>query len=189
MYNNGNFSISLDRNLYYINKVIIYDDPEYKVFRSELYAKTVDYFDNISYKWLPSDLDGNYYGSHNGDNYIAYTFYVENTGDDTVDYYSEIIIDEVFKNLDDAIRIRVYRNGEQTTYAKLGKNGNPEANTTPFQSDSLVEQKHVKGLKPNEIHKYTIVVWLEGSDPECTDNILGGEIKMHMQFLSELVEK
>ena len=36
MYNNGNFSISLDRNLYYKNKVIIYDDPEYKVFRSEI---------------------------------------------------------------------------------------------------------------------------------------------------------
>ena len=51
LYNNGNFSITLDKNLYFSRGIIIYDDPDYKVFRTELYAKAVDYFDNISYKW------------------------------------------------------------------------------------------------------------------------------------------
>ena len=31
-------------------------------------------------------------------------------------------------------------------------------------------------------------MWVEGSDLDCTDNILGGEIKMHMQFNSEFKE-
>lgn len=31
-------------------------------------------------------------------------------------------------------------------------------------------------------------MWLEGNDPECTDNILGGEFKAHMQFNSEHVD-
>ena len=57
IYNNGNFSITLDKNLYFSRGIVIYDDPDYKVFRTELYAKAVDYFDNISYKWLPEDLD------------------------------------------------------------------------------------------------------------------------------------
>ena len=78
IYNNGNFSITLDRNLYLKNKIIIYDDPDYKVFRSELYADPVNYFDNISYKWLPEDID-QHEGSHNGENYVAYSFYIENT--------------------------------------------------------------------------------------------------------------
>ena len=34
IYNNGNFSITLDDNLYYEKSLIIYDNPEYKVYRS-----------------------------------------------------------------------------------------------------------------------------------------------------------
>jgi hypothetical protein len=187
-YNNGNFSITLDRNLYMENKIIIYDDPDYKVFRSELYAASVNYFDNISYKWLPEDID-KYDGSHNGENYVAYSFYIENTGEDVSDFWSEIVIDDVIKNVDEAVRIRVYKNGEYETYGKLGANGQPEKNTIPFESDTLVKMDHVQNFKPGDKIKYTIVFWLEGSDPECTDNILGGEIKMHMHFNSEFVEK
>ena len=104
IYNNGNFSITLDRNLYFSRGIVIYDDPDYKVFRAELYAKAVDFFDNISYKWLPEDLE-NENGSHNGDNYVAYTFYIENTGTDTSDYWYQIIVDDVIKNVDEAIRL------------------------------------------------------------------------------------
>ena len=30
--------------------------------------------------------------------------------------------------------------------------------------------------------KYTVVIWLEGNDPECLDNILGGEFKIDMSM-------
>jgi len=188
VYNRGNFSITLDKNLYFEKGIIIYDDTNYKVFRTELYAKTIDYFDDISSKWLPKDLN-DYDGSHNGDNYIAYSFYIENIGEAVQDYWSEVIIDDVIKNVDDAVRIRVYKNGEYLTYAKMGVNKKPEKDTISFQDDSLVTMDHVENFKPGDINKYTIVIWLEGTDPECTDNILGGEIKLHMAFNSENVEK
>ena len=35
-------------------------------------------------------------------------------------------------------------------------------------------------IKPGEIDRYSIVVWLEGTDPECIDDIIGGEMKMSM---------
>jgi hypothetical protein len=188
VYNSGSFSIMLDRNLYLANSIIIYDNPNYKVFRAELDAETVDSFDNISYKWLPNDLN-EHDGSHNGDNYVAYTFYIENLGEKVADYWSEIIIDDVIKNVDEAVRIRVYKNGNYITYAKLSRNGTPEKDTVAFESDTLVALDHVENFKPGDQNKYTIVLWLEGSDPECTDNILGGEIKIHMDFNSEIVEK
>lgn len=188
IYNGGNFTITLDRNLYLDRGIIIYDDPNYKVFRTELYAKASDTFDNISHKWLPNDLN-DHDGSHNGDNYIAYSFYIENLGDKVSDYWSEISIDDVIKNVDEAVRIRVYKNGEYITYAKLSKNGTPEKDTVAFTSDSLVVMDHVEKFKPGDINKYTIVIWLEGGDPECTNNILGGEIKAHMDFKSEFVEE
>ena len=187
VYNSGNFSITLDKNLYFERGLIIYDDPDYKVYRSELYAEGPNNFDNISYKWLPTDIN-QYEGSHNGDNYLAYTFYIENIGDDVSDYWNEIIIDDVIKGVDEAIRLRVYKNDEFVTYAKLGRNGNPERDTTPFMDNTLIARDHVENFKPGEKNKYTIVLWLEGTDPECTDNVLGGEIKIHMEFNSEFVE-
>lgn len=187
IYNNGNFSITLDKNLYFTRGIVIYDDPDYKVFRTELYARSVDYFDNISYKWLPENLDDEN-SSHNGDNYVAYTFYIENTGEDISDYWAEIIIDDVIKNVDEAIRIRVYKNGQYVTYAKADINGNPEKETVPFMNNRLVTFEHREDFSPGDIDKYTIVMWLEGSDLDCTDNLLGGEIKVHMEFNSEFIE-
>lgn len=188
VYNSGNFSVTLDKNLYLDRNIIIYDNPDYKVFRSELYAQTLEYLDNISYKWLPDNLE-DHDGSHNGDNYVAYTFYVENQGQYVSDYWSELIIDSAIKNVDEAIRIKVYKNGKSTTYAKLSNKGEPEKDTVAFKSNEEVALEHVENFKPGDINKYTIVIWLEGNDPECTDNILGGEIKIHMAFNSEFVEK
>lgn len=188
VYNGGNFTIALDKNLYYERGIIIYDDPEYKVFRSELFAQSLESFDNISYRWLPNDLN-NYDGSHNGENYFAYSFYIENQGENVTDYWSEIIITDVIKNVDEAMRIRVYRNGVDTTYAKVSRRGRPEENTVVFESDTLVVRDHFEKFRPGDINKYTIVIWLEGSDPECTDNILGGEVKIHMDFKSEIIEE
>lgn len=188
IYNRGNFSITLDKNLYFEKNLIIYDNPEYKIFRTELYAEVPEVFDNISYKWLPDDIT-DHDGSHNGDNYVAYTFYIENIGKDISDYWSEIVIDDVIKNLDEAVRVRVYKENDYVTYAKVGKNGQPEKETVPFESDKIVVSDHVESFKPGDKTKYTILLWLEGSDPECNDNILGGEIKIHMNFNSEFVEK
>ena len=188
IYSSGNFSITLDKNLYFEKGIIIYDDPNYKVFRTELLAEPPKTFDNISYKWLPDDIN-DYSGSHNGENYLAYSFYIENLGSDVSDYWSEILIDDAIKNVDDAVRVRVYKDGKPITYAKLSSNGQPEKDTVPFVDNELIVRDHVENFRPNDIIKYTIVLWIEGSDLDCTDNILGGEFKVHMDFNSEFVEK
>ena len=189
IYNRGNFSITLDNNLYFDKGLIIYDDSTYKVYRSELFAEVPDTFDNIYYKWLPNDLHDFEGGSHNGKNYLAYTFYIENVGEQTSDYWTELVIDDVIKNVDDAVRIRVYKDGKSKTYAKRNLNGAAEPDTVPFESDELIVREHIINFGPGSISKYTIVLWIEGSDPECTDNILGGEFKVHMDFKSENTEE
>ena len=52
IYSRGNFSITLDKNLYFDDGLIIYDDPTYKVYRNELFAEAPGTFDNVSHKWL-----------------------------------------------------------------------------------------------------------------------------------------
>lgn len=189
IYNKGNFTITLDRNLYFDRGLIVYDDPEYKVYRSEMYALAPKTFENISHQWLPDDLDDQGGGSHNGDNYLAYTFYIENIGSEIADYWSEVVIDDVVKNVDEAVRIRIYRNGKEVTYAKLAANGQPEEGTVAFESETIVVRNHIEKFKPGDLDRYTIVLWVEGSDLECTDNILGGEFKVHMDFKSEYLDE
>ena len=86
---------------------------------------------NISELDIPEsfDVEG---GSHNGANYIAYTFYLKNSGSAASDIRAELDINKVIKDVDDVIRVRLYRNGNYTTYAKRAANGEPEYNTTPF---------------------------------------------------------
>ena len=188
IYNRGNFSITLDKDLYFESGLMIYDDPEYKVYRSELLAPAPDTFDSMSYKWLPDNLGEEKLGTHNGDNYLAYTFLIENTGDKEVNYISRVVIEDVIKNVDEAVRIRIYKGNEYVTYAKLSNTGEPEEDTVPFLEDKIVMEEHVENFAPGDINKYTVVMWIEGTDPDCTDNILGGEFKAYMNFSSEDAE-
>ena len=55
-----------------------------------------------------------------------------------------------------------------------------------FLSDSLVENGLITEFKPNEVHKFTVVIWLEGDDPQCTDDLIGGHLGM--DFYMQLEE-
>ena len=84
------------------------------------------------------------------------------------------------KNVDEAVRVALYVNGKESVYAKKAKNGSPEPETIPFISNHLIMQQDRNNIKPGEIDRYSIVVWLEGNDPECIDDIIGGEMKIAM---------
>jgi hypothetical protein len=136
---------------------------------------------NISVLDLPESFESEG-GRHNGQNYLAYTFYLKNSGTEAADIRSELNIKSALYGAEDAIRVRVYRNGNDTTYAKLAKNGEPEYNTTPFAENRKVFSVVEEDVDPEEIIKYTVVVWLEGDDPECVDNLKGGGLVMNFKF-------
>lgn len=63
-----------------------------------------------------------------------------------------------------------------------GLNGVYQLNTVPFASSRTI----CTGLRPDFEHdgmdKFTVVIWLEGEDPECVDKIIGGELELAMSF-------
>ena len=78
------------------------------------------------------------------------------------------------------------KNGEETVYAKAKKGSTePEPDTTAFLSDTHVLSNTIEGFKPGDVDKYTVVIWLEGNDPECVDDIRGGVVKMSMNFKAQ----
>lgn len=190
VYDGGRFTVTLDRNLSNRKNIFLSEDGKVKSKTRQLSADTIDYMDNISIKWLPADIDKEATGAHNGDNYIAYTFYVVNAGEEKVHYWYEVDVDDTVKNVDEAIRIMIYRNGEKVIYAKKSKATNKaEPGTTQFVSSEIAVLEQRKNFKPNSKDRYTVVVWIEGDDPECNNDLLGGEIKLHMDFTEEHVDK
>ena len=190
IYAGGRFTVTLDKNMANQKNVFLSEDGKASNQTRRLIADTIDYMDNISIKWLPKDIHNEATGAHNGDNYIAYTFYVVNNGKETVHYWYEVDVDDTIKNVDEAIRIMIYRNGEQVVYAKKSPITNEaEPDTKAFVSDTVAVLEQRKNLKPKAKDRFTIVVWIEGDDPECKNDLLGGEIKMHMDITEEHVNK
>lgn len=182
----GYFTVSLDPDFAQKSGLVMYEKKEEKEEKKILKATKVEFMDNISIKWLPDNLDELGDGSHNGDNYLAYTFYLENKGSNTIGYWYEIIIDDVIKNVDKAIRVMVYRNKEKTIYAKANeRTGEAEEGTKKFYSSTSVLLEHRENFEPGEVDKFTIVIYLEGDDPDCVDALIGGDMKMHLDITEE----
>ncbi len=191
VFNVNKFTITLDNKLQDEKGIILYSDPNEKAHQRKLFASALNDMDNISYDWIPQDVHtSSNGGSHNGDNYIAYTFYIENEGEVSVNYWYSIIIDDVIKRVDEAVRVIVFLNDEETVYAKINnETGEAEKNTEPFYKDDVVVLKSRNDFKVGDVDKFTIVIYLEGDDPDCLNDIIGGEIKMHMEIREEHLDE
>ena len=186
MYKGENFTVTLDSEYGRESGLVIYEELENKYLRTFLRSEDIEFFTDISVNWLPKGIENEGEGSHNGRNYIAYTFYAENMGQDTINYWASIEIDDVIKNVDEAIRVMVFKNDNKVIYAKNSrKTGQPEPDTVPFHDEDTVMLEVTENFKVGDIDKYTIVIWLEGDDPECKNDLIGGEIKMHMNLVEE----
>ncbi|MBQ9248597.1 MAG: hypothetical protein IJ171_08450 [Ruminococcus sp.] len=194
----------------------------------KLSANMVNEVTNITYDWLPATLDLEADGSHNGRNYLAYTFYLTNNGKETLTYQSQLQSVKAAKDADEACRVMIYKNGEPEVFAKENRgltsaDGSPEpyekiykkeipenytpptpeeieaaaqqpqskelVNHTdeeiviqPFVDSKTVFNTSYEGLEPGQTDKYTIVMWIEGEDPECLDVIRDGYVKLMWFF-------
>lgn len=179
----GSFTVRIDKYDMVKQGLTLSESPEWDKTQSVLNADIVYDMTNISGEDLPENIDM-VNGSHNGDSYIAYTFYLINSGDDTISYEGEMTLENVTNKLDEAIRIAVYINGEKTVYGKTKSDGSGIEGDCDreFETSNIVMTTAKQGFKPQAKDKYTVVVWLEGNDPDCTDELIGGTLKLGMDF-------
>lgn len=230
LYHNwGLFVISVEPDLQ-MEGFAISETEEFESPRVKLFGDALEECNNITFNSIPEDID-NYEGEHNGENYVAYTFFLKNGGEHNMDYKYELLIDEVSKGVDDAAWVMLFVNGEARVFAKgrsdktperiynytgypffdkvgttkqvnmisdsykgyitdkdleqykfIERDGLYEFATIPFESKTRVVSGERKELEPGEIDKFTIVLWLEGNDPECVDAIKGGVLGLGMKF-------
>lgn len=178
----GSFTVTVNKfdNVKYA--LTLSETPDFSDPIARLNCKASEEITNIDGSELPADLDM-INGEHNGDNYVAYTFYCKNAGEETVTYEYQLYIANMTLDIEKAVRVRLYVDGEPNDYARTRSDGmGAEPGTTEFVSESVIARNQIKNFDPGAVTKYTVVIWLEGNDPECLDNILGGEFKIDMSM-------
>ena len=187
LFNDGSFIVALEDNEMLYSGLAMYETLNDPTPKRKLKAEDLQFMDNISIKWLPDDLT-KHEGSHNGKNYIAYSFYMENQGDVVLNYWYSVVMDDVIRHADEALRIMIIVNDKKTVYAKGNSiDGKAEPDTTKFREDEdgtiILEQR--KDMHAGDLDKITVVVWIEGDDPECTNALIGGHARLHMKMTEE----
>lgn len=179
----GSFTVMVNKYDMVNQGLTLSETPEFDRTISTLNADIIYDMTNISGEDLPENID-KINGTHNGDNYIAYTFYLINSGNDTVAYKGEMTMENITLGVDEAVRIAVYKNGEKTVYGKTKSNGSGKESDCDkeFEASTIVMTTKNEHFKPGAKDKYTVVIWLEGNDPDCTDDIIGGTMKLGMNF-------
>ena len=182
----GNFTINLNRLELYRRGISISETGEFDDATAKLTANSVKDATNISIEDLPEDVDGVERGSHNGKNYMAYTYYVRNAGKEDLGYIAKITLDSCAKGAEKAVRVAVWKNGERVVYAAPAKSGDAENGCENFESKEIVCSYHEKDFLVGNVDRYTIVIWMEGDDPECVDSIIGGSVQFSMYIDSDM---
>lgn len=215
----GHFTINMTDAMFKegftLSETVGFENPT-----TQLFAKPAEDVPCVSISQLPLDLD-EIDGEHN-DIYFAYTFYIRNEGENTVDYSWNLNITQETLGVSGAVWAMVFEDGNMRFYAKAAASGQAEAlppqgdvtrgyaglpiqslapqsdqfeiikqvgNVTywrvipdKFESDLRITSGSQRGVAPMEAHKYTVVLWLEGDDPQATDDVIGAHMGVEMDF-------
>lgn len=182
----GNFVMSVTPDSYR-RGILLSTDKEFLIPTSRLNAKALSDASDITYSWINIDkvkqTDGEYIDP--SFKYLAYSFYLKNIGEETVAVSYTIDIRSVHLGVDEAIRILLISDDSEVLYQKPDSipfeyGDMPQA--VPFIDETRVCQDTINSFRPNQIKRYSVLLWIEGEDPDCTERIKGGQIKMHMNF-------
>lgn len=204
--NTGNFVIGVD-DIAYNKGIVISKDPEFKTQGSRVMANPLDNVDAVTYSDFsglipkmvatPGDFKDPY-----GYTYLAFTFYLKNVGSEVFDVSMTLDVVEDILNVSDAVRILLIetnnQNGAQSMYLYQKEDDptfdysiyvpdyidedSPLLNTIKFESETQVCNQIIRAFRPNDVKQYTLLIWLEGWDPDCDNRISQGKIKMQMMF-------
>lgn len=179
----GTFVISLDK--YSQAGLSLCEKPDFLEPTSYLHASTMKKICPVEYKTLPIDNVLETDGLSHEPNCFGYTYYLKNVGETIVDVDVNVIQEGARQNLDKCSRILVLKDNEPLGVFKVTDNYiDPQDQTPPDlyrqYSGRDVYTFSIYHLNPNDIVKFTVIIWLEGWDIDCTDDKIGGAVQYGM---------
>jgi len=179
----GTFVISLDK--YSQAGLSLCETPDFANPTSMLHASTTKKILPLEYKALPIDTVTATNGLSKENNCFGYTYYLQNAGETIVDIDVSILQEGARQNLDKCSRILLLRDDVPVGVFKVTDNYIDPQDQTPrhlykqyFGRD--VYTFSIYHLYPKDIVKFTVIIWLEGWDIDCTDDKIGGAVQYGM---------
>lgn len=119
------------------------------------------------------DPDGNEY-------YIAYTFYIKNSGQEVIDVKYDLMLARQHRRLGEALAVIMYIDD---------LDGTPPVKETYHKpaDSSLMGTKKFPNFQPGEIKKITIIAFIDGH--YSTPDMLGGAVKIQLIFSVETADE
>jgi len=173
---------------------------------SRLLAKSMKDCHDADYSMIPSNIEEGIGNKNDTTNlrYLAYSFYLINSGDIAVNYTMSYNIVRSEKQLESILRIMIIKDGERTVYAKAredsGHIGDPEGvyidekgyeqveeplfYTKPFIEDGTTTaiKETIYDFPAGSDSKYTCVMWLDGWDKQETNQMMAAAIQTEIVF-------
>lgn len=128
-------------------------------------------------------------------NYMGFTFYLKNEGNISINVDVSMSITKATNYVDRATWIWLFEDEDDkdgTIYRKkdtIDHEYPTEYNSYNYKDyidDELIMRSTIVYFKPQEIKKYSIIIWLEGEDPDCVDtgdySVKSGKIRFTMRF-------
>ena len=151
--------------------------------------------DNGTYADIPTDIAEGIGSKNDLQNrrYIAFSFWLLNLSDRAVDYTMRMRLRDAKKDVENAVRVMIVSEDDFLGAAIYGRAEADEETQSfveqtagyyyrDFAADDVICEEEVTNFARGGAVKYTVVVWLEGWDPDCTNDIKGGSIKMSLHF-------
>ena len=167
--------------------ITLCEHPDFRTKSSRLTNDQQVTISNLCGEALPKNID-QVDGEHNGEHYLAYTFYCKNIGAGKEALVYEMTFNNVTNNIDECIRVRIYVNGVPTDYAKTRSDGGgmePHLCDKTFAGKYVVCREEIPEVGFDEYVRFTVVIWVEGDDPDCNDSVVNGKIKFDMQITAK----
>lgn len=197
--NAGNLVINSSEDAF-SRGLILSENDDFINSAPRLFAEPAKNVSSFNLSLLPVDYirntNGNYY-SEGAQNFLGYTFYLKNDGQELLNLDYTMLLQEATRNTDAAVRIWLFEDDEVNgtmymkeevddghyTQAPLYYNLPP---TEFFQSSSVVFTREIIKLEPQQIKKYSIIMWFEDADYDCVNygenSIAGGGLKLALRF-------
>lgn len=200
--NSGNFVMSVDEDAFK-RGIAISDSSTFETMNRWLTADPVEDVRDTTLQHIDLfeiiNAEGAYKETRS--NYLAYTFFLRNVGSETTPVDYEVVITNQSKNIADAIRVMIIVDG-QVAYDEQGiRYIECESKTmyqapdkqdivykdylqdfTLFKTTDIICSERIFDIRPEQTKKISVIMWLEGEDPECIETLASAKIKITMNL-------
>ena len=194
--NVGCFSIRMSEEALRQN-IYVSTDPTFETYSPRLIVDSVSEANNTTYKIINTKYVKNHNGMYvsQSKGYVGYTFYLKNMGNEAVNISSSLEIAESTKDAHKAVWLwyffgeddidgTIYQAKDELPPAESGWPGYEQdyRERKEFESDTTVFKKNEMNLLPGSVQKVSVIIWFEGEDPDCTDKVVGGQLKFNLTY-------